>query len=449
MKLKKITLATASLGLTLAVTHAGIANAAGQTAADAKTQALEEQIDSLAQQLNALKAELNQVKAQNQAIAAQQTEIATRVATPSPMENLSLWGYGEAYYSKPIHDNAKSQADLARAVFGIGYRFDEKTTFNSEFEIEHAIASSEDAGEMEVEQFYVDHQINNSIAVKAGLFLIPSGLLNLKHEPTHFFGVQRNFVETFIIPATWREGGVGVHGNTDLGIGWDVGVTTGVNLAGRDAATGLRAATALDLGNSGAGPLAATHQELSLANASNLSQYLALGYKGIPGLDVGASVFTGKAATQDPTVNLGGQRVTLWEAHSRWTPAKFDLSALYARGTISNTGAYNALTPGAPNPTPSAFNGWYVQGAYNVWQNSTYRLAPFMRWEYYNMGESFAGLVPGFEPPQAGDRNLSDHVYTAGLNFYVTPNVVLKADYQTFSINEDLSRLELGLGVAF
>lgn len=449
MKLNKISLVAASVGLTLAATHAGIAAAADSGAADAQTQKLEQQIDSLAQQLNVLKAELNQVKAQNQALAVQQTEIAAKASAPSPLQNLSLWGYGEAYYSRPIHDDSKSQADLARAVFGIGYRFDDKTTFNSEFEVEHAIASSEDAGEFEIEQFYVDHQINNSIAVKAGLFLIPSGLLNLKHEPTNFFGVQRNFVETFIIPATWREGGVGVHGDTDIGIGWDVGVTTGVNLAGRDPAEGLKANTALDLGNSGAGPLAATHQELSLANAENLSQYLALGYKGIPGLNLGASVFTGKAATQDPTVNMGSQRVTLWETHGRWTPAKLDLSALYARGTISNTGPYNALTPGAPNPTPAAFDGWYVQGAYNLWQDNTYRLAPFMRWEYYNMGASYSGVLPGFKPPQPGDRSPSDHVFTTGLNFYVTPNVVLKADYQTFSINEDLSRLELGLGVAF
>ena len=29
--------------------------------------------------------------------------------------------------------------DLARAVFGIGYRFDDKTEFNSEYEVEHAV----------------------------------------------------------------------------------------------------------------------------------------------------------------------------------------------------------------------------------------------------------------------------------------------------------------------
>ena len=51
-----------------------------------------------------------------------------------------------------------TQFDLARAVFGIGYRFDDRTVFNSEFEVEHAVASA-DEGEFEVEQFYVDHQL--------------------------------------------------------------------------------------------------------------------------------------------------------------------------------------------------------------------------------------------------------------------------------------------------
>jgi hypothetical protein len=40
-------------------------------------------------------------------------------------------------------------------------------------------------------------------------------------------------------------------------------------------------------------------------------------------------------------------------------------------------------------------------------------------------------------------------VWTAGANFYLNPNVVLKADYQRFSTNTDLTRLDLGLGIAF
>lgn len=451
MKPFKFTSAVAGLSLTLLVAHGSLAVAAESSAAGGdKTQRLEQQIDALSEQLKALKSELDQMKGQGQALAQQQAEIAAKVAAPSPLEDLSLWGYGEVYYTHPIHDGSKTQADLARAVFGIGYRFDDKTVFNSEFEIEHAVSSADDPGEFEVEQFYVDHQFSKYASVKGGLFLIPSGLLNLSHEPTHFYGVQRNFVETLIIPATWREGGVGMHGDTDIGIDWDVGLTTGVNLGNREInPSEPQYATALELGINGVGPLQATHQELALANAQHLSQYLAVGYKGTPGLNLGTSVFTGNAAVPATPAGLPNQRVTLWEAHGRWTPGKFDLAALYARGTISNTGAFNAANPGISNPTPSAFNGWYLQGAYNAWQNATYRIAPFLRWEFYNMGAGYEGIAPGFSPVPAGFPANADHVWTAGANFYVTPHVVLKADWQNFRSNKDLSRFDLGLGLDF
>ena len=93
------------------------------------------------------------------------------------------------------------------------------------------VASSSDPGEFEVEQFYVDRQINDAVTVRGGLFLMPFGLLNEHHEPTNFYGVQRNFVETLIIPSTWREGGFNFHGDTQSGFGWNAGLTTGFDLS--------------------------------------------------------------------------------------------------------------------------------------------------------------------------------------------------------------------------
>jgi hypothetical protein len=43
----------------------------------------------------------------------------------------------------------------------------------------------------------------------------------------------------------------------------------------------------------------------------------------------------------------------------------------------------------------------------------------------------------------------ADRVWTYGANFYVTPNVVFKADYQSFATNSELTRFDLGLGLAF
>src|SRR6059058_4295081 len=202
---------------------------------------------------------------------------------PATGEGARLWGYGEVYFADPTRDGRRSQADLARGVFGLGYSFDERTEFNSEFEVEHAVASASDVGEFEVEQFYVDRRLGDSVSVRGGLFLMPFGLLNEHHEPTRYYGVQRNFVETLIIPSTWREGGVSLRGDTPLGLGWNLGLTTGFDLSKWQFDQTFPAyASALALANSGVAPLQATHQELALANARHLTQYAAVSYYGVP-----------------------------------------------------------------------------------------------------------------------------------------------------------------------
>jgi hypothetical protein len=383
---------------------------------------------------------------------------------PGPVgTGLRLWGYGEVYYTHPTSDRSQAQMDLARAVFGIGYQFDPRTEFNSEYEIEHAVSSADDVGEFEVEQFYVDRQLNDAVAVRAGLFLMPFGLLNEHHEPTNFYGVQRNFVETLIIPSTWREGGVNLHGDTAAGFGWNVGLTTGFDLSKWDFAPQFPPyTTALGLEASNIAPLQATHQELALANAHSLSQYVALGYFGVPGLLLGGAISTGEAVRFPlPAGASSGSapRVTLWEAHARWTPAKWDLSALYARGAISNLAAANAASPGAPNPIPSSFYGYFVQGAYSLWEQREYRLAPFVRFERYDMGASYQGtsgpVIPTGLVPLSANGDLGywpenhDRVWSAGANFYLGPHVVVKGDYQWFEVNRGFNRFDLGLGVSF
>lgn len=459
MKFRKTFLALA-LG-SLFSTGTGYADdTASSAAADARTRKLEQQIDLMSQQLEALKAELKQVETQNEALAAQQQQQAVLAQQPAPSggglsDKLSLWGYGEVNYDRPVHQSQNATADLARAVFGIGYRFDDRTVFNSEFEVEHAVSSASDPGEFEVEQFFVDHQLASWANVKAGLFLMPFGLINEHHEPTHYFGVHRNFVESLIIPSTWREGGVGLHGSTESGIGWDVGLTTGFDLSKFDINPAEPLYTsALDL-NEGS-PLQASHQELALANAQHLSQYLALNYHGVPGLLAGAAVFTGNARVPSDPPDLPDQRVTLWETHVRWTPGAADLSAVYARGTISNTAAINQFNPGASNSLPAEFYGYYVQAAYDVWQHESYRLVPFVRWERYNLGAKYEGIADGFTPVATGLSASGalwptphDRVWTLGANFYLNPNVVLKADYQSFQTNQDFTRFDLGLGLSF
>jgi hypothetical protein len=409
MALKECTMRKrASLTLLAAATFYSLSGVAADPAPPPATTGqsqLEQRLDRLTRELDEVRAQLNDLKAQNADLqtqqkrqAEQQTQTAATVAEQSkavatvqastaPFANINLWGYGEIYYTHPTRNGQASsgtQADLARAVLGVGYKFNDDTRFNSEFEVEHAVTSADDPGEYEVEQFYVEHRFNDNVSLDAGLFLIPVGFINTSHEPTNFYGVQRNFVETLIIPSTWREGGVSLFGNTDSGISWNVGLTTGLDLSKWNFTPEFAPYTnALELEDNDVAPMQATHQELALANGYKLSEYLSLNYTGIPGVKIGGTYFTGGTKSAAPGVS---ERVNLWEVHGRWTPGRWDLQALYARGTFSNTGPANEQFPGTPNPLPAAFYGYYGQVAYTLWERGEQRIVPFARAERYNMG---------------------------------------------------------------
>jgi hypothetical protein len=419
---------------------AAIALAAGQACAQTATEAeLARRLDQLATELSAVKAQLAQIQQQKAAAPAPAplpapvaAAAAAPVATAPTGPATVITSYGELNYNRPTKRSQDAQADVRRFVLGYQHRFDEKTKVVTELEVEHAVSSANDPGEVEVEQAYVERQITPIWSLRAGLFLMPVGLLNENHEPTAFYGVERNFVETAIIPSTWREGGVQLVGNFDNGVSVQGGVTTGFDLTKWDATSGEGKES----------PLGSIHQEMSLAKSHDLAVFGAVNWRGIPGLSLGGSLFTGQA-TQGQAVDKA--RVTLWDVHARWTPGRWDLSALYTRGTISNTAALNATLVGNPTLIPKSFDGYYVQGAYKVWSHEDYALSPFVRFEQFNTARSYADLGPGLTP----DAARSERVVTLGANFQVAQGIVVKADYQRFRENADLNRVNLGLGWSF
>ncbi|WP_343583391.1 hypothetical protein [Herbaspirillum sp.] len=400
---------------------------------------LMQRLDQMAAEIAQLKAELAANKQKTETVEKRQDVLATTVETsaakgPSSIlgPNTVLSSYGEVNYSRQSKDASKSQADVARAVIGITHRFDEKTKMVAEFEWEHAVTSSSDKGETEVEQLYVEREFNNGLRAKGGLFLIPAGLLNSNHEPTAYYGVYRNFVETAIIPTTWREVGFSLSSTLDNGLTWETGLSTGFDLSKWDA-------TSSDGRTS---PLGSIHQEGQQAKSRDLSVFGALNWRGMPGLLLGGSVFTGKAGHKTTDFPAQDARVTLWDLHARYTPGKWDLSALYARGTISNTDALNQSFAGQQTPVPSSFYGWYTQAAYQLWKSEDYALTPFIRIEKFNTANSYS---PSVDVPTGPN----ERVITVGSNFNIGEGVVIKADYQKFKQDATRDRLNLGLGYAF
>lgn len=412
-------------------------------AAAATPEELEAKLQALASQVQALQSEVAALKAQNAAASANVAQVQSSTASYRdvgaaggaglPPSRLEWLGYGELNYTRPTDDSSGTTADVGRFVLGAAYRFDERTRFIGEVEVEHAIASSDDSGEVEIEQAWIERQLGDSTYAKLGLFLIPSGMLNEAHEPTRYYGVFRNFVETAIIPSTWRELGVAIEGNTTGGLRWDVGITTGSDLSKWDAtsAEGIES------------PLGAIHQEGQLARAKDLSGFVAATYTGVPGLRLGASVVAGDIAQGQP--GFDNNTLTLWETHARWTPGAWDFSALYAHGHISNTASANLALVGNPVLIPENFYGWYTQAAYAASLPNAWTLGPFARFERVNTASSYAFIGAGLTPSALQ----AEEVTTVGFNLAIAPGVVLKLDYQSFDRDSANDRVDLGVGYAF
>ena len=146
----------------------------------------------------------------------------------SAFSRTSIGGYGELHYNN--YDGDDAEIDFHRFVLFFGHEFSDSVRFFSEFELEHSIAGDGKAGEVELEQAYVEVDINEEFSSKVGLFLIPVGIINETHEPPTFYGVERNGVEKNIIPATWWEAGVAFNYKPVGGVSIDGAITSGLNV---------------------------------------------------------------------------------------------------------------------------------------------------------------------------------------------------------------------------
>ncbi len=99
------------------------------------------------------------------------------------------------------HDQgADPVLDFHRFVLLLNHSFTSRLRFVGELEVEHALVEGlEEKGELEVEQAYIDFLLSRSVNVRAGMLLVPVGIINERHEPPVFNGVERPFVDTVMV----------------------------------------------------------------------------------------------------------------------------------------------------------------------------------------------------------------------------------------------------------
>jgi len=350
-------------------------------------------------------------------------------------EHTSIGGYGEVHYQNPSGPDSPGIVNVARFVMFLAHQFNAKIALRSELEVEDAKVEAGDtrAGEVSVEQVYLDYMLSPAATLRAGLLLAPIGLINETHEPTTFNGVERPALDNDVIPTTWRDIGLGVVGQIpgSSGLSYRVYLLNGLQASGFTADEGIRGG----------------RQEGQLASFANPSFTGRLEYAR-PGLKVGGSFWYGGSANQDPALGTGtfDNAVALVSADARYETGPFSFRAEAVNIHVSDVEAINAAFGGQVG---SRIAGGYLEGAYNVLTlvapASHQRLDAFVRHERYN---TQAGVPAGV----VRDEALARRITTLGLTYKPVYNVAFKGDYQLRRNQAGVGEgelLNLGIGYQF
>ena len=379
-----------------------------------------------------------QTDSTNAPINMSQTILNSQKANP-----LTIGLYAQIDYNQPIDSDVRQNGklDVHRLVTFLGYRINKRTHFVSEIEMEHV-------SEVYVEQAFINYAIKPHLNIRAGLMLIPMGIVNEYHEPTTFNGVERPNLDGKIIPSTWREMGVGLYGRVDnISLRYQAYLVNG--FLGYDGTARLRGSDGFRKGRQKGAE--------SVISSPNLATKVE--YYGLPGLKLGASFYTGRtqstmydgllvddeaglASADSSTVNM-----SMVAADFRYTYKGIQARGQVVYSSMKNVSAYNAFTG---SDLGSAMMGYYVELGYDLFNHRKVnpdgqKLTPFIRYEEYNTHESVSGDMT---PNATYDRT----DITAGLTFHVSPKACFKGDYQRFSNDSDSEaqgQINFGIGVWF
>jgi hypothetical protein len=413
-------------------------------ASSAKLSELEKKVDALTQEIENMKlgeaAEPPVPKAQLGLGPA-----ASKIYAARP-DKLSIGGYGEFVYLAPSSraqngnpSGLKKQADLQRGVLYFGYKFTDWILFNSELEFEHAGSGTggETRGEVSLEQSYIEARPWKEFGARAGHVIVPLGIVNEVHEPTAFHGVNRPGVETFIIPSTWHENGVGVFG--------DVGPVSYRTYALASLSAVASADPKVDGFNAASG-IREGSTEGSKSPADDLAWASRVDATPVPGTKLGAGLYLGKA---DHGSAQSSFPVTLWETHAEFQWRGASVKGLYAEGRIGNVDRLNAAQGYVGNQSVgSRLFGGYAEAAFDALtllrDPKGQSLSPFFRYERYDT----QWKVPaGFTKDPANSRV----EYTIGLTYKPIAKLALKLDQQ-WKLNQahtGVNQWNLGVGYIF
>ena len=340
-------------------------------------------------------------------------------------KRLTIGGYGQIDYNQPFGDNNlnNGKLDVHRLVLLFGYRFTDKLQFITEIEVEHI-------KEIFVEQAFINYSFNNYVNFRAGLMLIPMGIINEYHEPTTFHGVERPLIDKYISPTTWREIGLGFAGSIpEVSMKYQVYIVNGF--------------ASYNDGNyllDGKNGLRKGRQKGAKSFMSSPTFTSRLEYYGILGLNLGVSGYFGKTqSTLYNGIDKGDSQnisvadstvvgVSMLGVDTRYRRRGFELRGQLYYVSFSNSNQYNYISSdgGTPNDLGKTMYGYYLEVSYDIFRlidNFNSQLMPFFRYSNYDTHYSVTEGI---------NKNINYHnnIITTGITWKIHQGVALKADVQ-------------------
>ncbi len=332
---------------------------------------------------------------------------------------LSVGGYGEIRLRsfQNADDGQNDVFDALRAVFYVGYKFNDNWVLNSELEFEHGGTGG--GGSISAEFFTLDYLWKDEANLRVGLVLIPMGFVNEIHEPNFFYGAERPEVERTILPSTWSENGVGIYGRVADRVEYRAYVVS--SFRGADfSSSGLRGG----------------RQKGSRAISNDFAFVARVDVDVAPGLLVGGSVYTGQTGQEEDVEgeDLPDAMLTIYEIHAQYKAHGLSLRGLWTEAFLDEAGRLSRIIDTTPSMTDDSIaqhmRGWYVEAAYDILplvaEGTRMSLEPYFRFESYDTQRDVSDLL------YTRDKTKDIDLYVAGLQFKPIPEVVFKVDFRHF-----------------
>ncbi len=319
----------------------------------------------------------------------------------------TLSGYMEVHLNK--EQDLPAVADLHRFVLMVGHSFTDRIKFWSEVEVEHAfVEGGEEGGEVAVEQAYIDLMVRRRFNLRAGMVLVPVGIVNERHEPPTFYGVERTFVDTVIVPTTWRDTGVGAFGDLGRGFSYRAFLVPGLDATGFTAEEGIKD-----------GRQQGSHADVSDSALTGRVEYRRVG------LTAGGSFWFGGSGFGLTRLDIEPPSVSVTSLDARYRRGRHELRGQWSMVNIDGAGdlnralqAQSGVSPNIASRLLGAYGEYAVRVSPNAWPHE---VMVFGRYELFDTQNK---MPDGFLPLEELQRT----ALVVGATYFPDPDVAFKFD---------------------